>query len=220
MVTEPDWIRSALSQARFAPYLAKADGDIDAAIRLYWWNIDISAAFYTPLHCLELALRNSLHTRLTDQFGRRDWWLVAQLRDPGLQMVTSVRCKRNGRGCAYTADDIVAELSFGFWVSLTSKTYDRSLWVPFLHRAFPLYRGPRRRLHDDLQTMRLFRNRIMHHEPIHHRHLEADHKTILRLLGYMSPSMTDQLKSYDQVVRTLGQRPDRTTLLNRGATDE
>lgn len=47
MVTEPDWIRDALSQARFAPYLAKTGGDIDTAIRLYWWNIDISAAFYT-----------------------------------------------------------------------------------------------------------------------------------------------------------------------------
>lgn len=123
-------------------------------------------------------------------------------------------------GGKYTADDIVAELSFGFWVSLTSKTYDRSLWVPYLHRAFPLYRGPRGRLHYDLQTMRLFRNRIMHHEPIHHRHLEADHQTILRLLGYLSPSLIDQLESYDQVVPTLGRRPDRTTLLTRGARDE
>ncbi|WP_327110538.1 hypothetical protein OHB12_22440 [Nocardia sp. NBC_01730] len=98
MVTEPDWIRDALSQARFAPYLAKTGGDIDTAIRLYWWNIDISAAFYTPLHCLELALRNAVHQRLTDEFKRQDWWGVAQLREPGLQMVTSARSKRTGRG--------------------------------------------------------------------------------------------------------------------------
>ncbi len=35
------------------------------------------------------------------------------------------------------ADDLVTELSFGFWVSLISRTYDRPLWVPALHRAFP-----------------------------------------------------------------------------------
>jgi len=39
----------------------------------------------------------------------------------------------------------------------------------------------------------------MHHEPIHHRHLEADRQTILRLLDYLSPSMARQLKPYDRI---------------------
>jgi hypothetical protein len=209
MSIEPDWVRDVLSSPRFAPYLAKTGDDMAAAIELYWWNVDISAAFYTSLHCLEMALRNALHQRLTIGFGRTDWWAVAPLRKNGPQMVAEAQRKlaTRSRTRAGTADDVVAELSFGFWVSFVSIAYDRSLWVPHLHKAFPYYRGQRRRLHDDLHTALLFRNRIMHHEPIHHRHLEADHQTILRLLGYLSPSMAGQLKLYDRVETVLRQRP-------------
>jgi hypothetical protein len=206
MSIEPDWIRDVLSPPRFAPYLAKTDGDMAAAIQLYWWNVDISAAFYAPLHCLEVALRNAVHQQLAITVGRTDWWVVVPLHENGLRMVEDARGKLAARACTGTADDVVAGLSFGFWVSLVSNTYDRSLWVPCLHKAFPCYRGPRRRLHSDLRTMLLFRNRIMHHEPIHHRHLKADHRTILRLLGYLSPSMVGQLKSYDRVEVLLQRR--------------
>ncbi|WP_203923445.1 hypothetical protein [Rugosimonospora africana] len=76
-----------------------------------------------------------------------------------------------------TADDVVAELQFGFWTSLLSNhrgsQYGRLLWVPTLHRSFPHYHGRRRDLHDNYEAMRLLRNRIMHHEPIHHRDLMA-----------------------------------------------
>lgn len=68
----PEWIREVLSTPRFAPYLARTNGDVEAAIRLYWWNVEISAAFCTPLHCLELALRNAMHERLRTRFDRVD----------------------------------------------------------------------------------------------------------------------------------------------------
>jgi hypothetical protein len=216
MSTEPDWIRDALSAPRFAPYLAKTSGDRHAAIELYWWNVGVSAAFYTPLHCLEMALRNAVHQQLAVRFGRTDWWEVVPLNKSGLRIVADTRSKLATRTRATTADDMVAELSFGFWVSFVSNTYHRTLWVPCLHRAFPFHRGRRGPLHNDLHTMLLFRNRIMHHEPIHHRHLEADHRTILRLLGYLSPAMAEQLTSYDQVRTMLGQRPGRSSSPSRG----
>lgn len=209
MSTEPDWIRDALSEPRFAPYLAKTGGDLRTAIQLYWWNVGVSAAFYTPLHCLEMALRNAIHQQLAANFRRTDWWDVAPLNKGGLRLVEDARSKLATRARPTTADDMVAELSFGFWVSLVSNTYHRNLWVPCLHKAFPFHRGRRRPLHDGLHTMLLFRNRIMHHEPIHHRHLEADHATILRLLGYLSPAMAVQLKSYDPVEAMLRNRPGR-----------
>jgi hypothetical protein len=216
MSNEPNWIRDVLSRSRFAPYLAKSYGNVDAAIRLYWWNISVSAAFYTPLHCLEMALRNAVHQQLVAEFGRTDWWKVAPLNESGLRIVMDTQRKLDTRTCLITADDMVAELSFGFWVSFVSNTYHRSLWARCLHQAFPFYRGARRPLHRDLHTMLLFRNRIMHHEPIHHRHLKADHQTILRLLGYLSPSMVEQLTSYDQVEAVLGQRPDYSFYVGPG----
>jgi hypothetical protein len=218
MTTEPDWIRDVLSPSRFTPYLAAAGGEVGPAVQLYWWNIAVSAAFYAPLHCLEMALRNALHRGLTARYRRTDWWAVVPLRGNGLRMVGDARSKLSSRLQTSCADDMVAELSFGFWVSLVSSAYDRSLWVPCLHKAFSFYRGPRGMLHGDLRTMQLFRNRIMHHEPIHHRHLEADHETAIRLLGFLSPSMVQQLKPYDEVGTVLNQRPARPSSVFRENT--
>jgi hypothetical protein len=211
IVDLPEWIREVLSIPRFAPYLARTNGDLDAAIRLYKWNVEISAAFYTPLHCLELGLRNAMHERLRTRFDRADWWVVAPLSDNGERTVSSAVEKVVGRsGRLYTADDIVAELSFGFWVSLVSRgaAYDRTLWVPALHRAFPFYRGKRKPLHDNLLAMVLLRNRIMHHEPVHHRDLRADHAKIYRLLGYISPRVVKELETFDRVGEVLRRRDE------------
>lgn len=68
--------------------------------------------------------------------------------------------------------------------------------------------------------MLLFRNRIMHHEPIHHRHLEADHQTILRLLSCLSAGMAAQLTAYDQVGFVLAQRPPCVPVTTAEPRDE
>lgn len=116
--------------------------------------------------------------------------------------------RRRRKGTA-GADDVVANLPFGFWVALISSDYDRYLWVPALHRAFPYYHGRRKTLHDNFDAMRRFRNRIMHHEPVHHRHLEADHEKICRLLGYIEPETAAWLGEFDRVPEILAKRPGR-----------
>ncbi len=205
------WMSRAFSAPRLAAYAVAAGRDEAVAERLYWWNIEVSSAFYGPLHCLEVALRNSLHDVLRSAFRRDDWWDVAPLQSHGMRLVGDARatCARRRSG-PVSADDMVAELSFGFWTSLLSNNrhsqYDRRLWVPVLHRAFPHYRGPRRDLHDNLETMRLLRNRIMHHEPIHHRDLAADHRKIYRLLGYIDPEAAKEALALDRVPEILGYR--------------
>jgi hypothetical protein len=216
MSTEPDWIRDALSSARFAPYLSKAGGDLEAAVDWCWWNIGISAAFYTPLHCLEVALRNAMHRQLTATFGRTDWWKVAPLDKGGLRRVEETYSKLSGPARPLKDDDVVAQLSFGFWVSLVNGTYHRRLWIPCLHRAFPHYKGSQKSLRANLHPILELRNRIMHYEPIHHRHLKADHEKILGLVGYLSPSMVKQLTLYDQVEAVLLQRPECPSSGSRG----
>jgi len=105
---------------------------------------------------------------------------------------------------------MVAQLSFGFWVSLLSSGagYDRHLWVPTLHRAFPCYSGSRKNLHENFLTMVLFRNRIMHHEPIHHRDLLADHRKVYQLFGYLSPDAVKCALALDRVATVLARRGD------------
>jgi hypothetical protein len=207
----PPWICSALSLPRFVPYVRAAGGDIDVAVRLYWWNVEVSGAFYGPLHCLELGLRNALHRQLQNLFGRPSWWTVAPLSRAGARMVTEVEAKLRRRAAgAVSADDVVAGLSFGFWVALLSRgeAYDRSLWVPALHRAFPTYPGSRAALHDNLLAMVFLRNRIMHHEPIHHRDLRADHRKVYRILGFLSPELAAVATGLDRVPDVLRRRVD------------
>ncbi|AOS61847.1 hypothetical protein [Actinoalloteichus hymeniacidonis] len=208
----PSWVSATLSIPRFTPYLEAAGSDHEAAVRLYWWNVRVSEAFYTPLHCLELALRNALNSRLRERFARSDWWVAVQLTAQGSRNLEEAHRKVRGRaGKDHSADDIVAQLTFGFWVSLVSRgaAYDRTLWVPALHKAFPHYRGGRAQLHDNLTAMLLLRNRIMHHEPVHHRDLAADHTKILRLLGYISPMMVEMLAEVDRVEDTLRREVER-----------
>ncbi|MGH3898366.1 MAG: hypothetical protein ACRDTA_08940, partial [Pseudonocardiaceae bacterium] len=64
-------------------------------------------------------------------------------------------------------------------------------------------KGKRQPLHDNLLAMVLLRNRIMHHEPVHHRDLRADHAKIYRLLGYISPRMVKELEVLDRVSEVL-----------------
>ncbi|MGV9681014.1 hypothetical protein ACWDSJ_37580 [Nocardia sp. NPDC003482] len=175
---------------------------------LYIWNLQIAEAFYTPLHCLEISLRNSLHEQLKLHFQQEQWWQVAPVdAHTTAKIGEAVRELRKRSTDNPSADSIVAELSFGFWVSLLSRRYDRHLWVPVLHKGFAHYRGQREPLRDNLQAMVLLRNRIMHHEPIHHRHLAADHAKIYILLRYLGPELTEWLQAIDRVPATLALRP-------------
>lgn len=201
----PAWVDAVLSPPRFAPYLAAARGDSKAAIELEWWNLELAAAFVVPLNRLELALRNALHPVLCTSFHRQDWWESAPLDDNGRRKVAEAkRVLARLRGGSGAADDLVAQLTFGFWISLISRTYHRTLWVPTLHRVFS--GAARRELHRDFQNVLVLRNRIMHHEPIHHRHLQADHATVYRLLGRLSPAIVVELIARDCVPAILARR--------------
>lgn len=205
------WMRKTFSAPRLDAYTRAMNHDASAAERLYWWNIEVSGAFYGPLHCLEVALRNTLHDELRSSFAQDEWWRAAPLQPNGIRMITEAdaSCRRRSSS-PITADDIVAELTFGFWTSLLSNNrhsqYDRRLWVPYLHRAFPYYHGRRRDIHDNLETMRLLRNRIMHHEPIHHRDLAADHRKIYQLINYIDVNTAKEALAMDRVPLVLGRR--------------
>jgi hypothetical protein len=206
---ELGWTRVAFSPARLAPYLAVTRGDQAAAMRLYCWNVETSAAFYGPLQCLEVTLRNALHAQLCRSFGRPDWWTAAQLAGGGRRGIDRAMEKLRKRGVRHpSADAVVAELTFGFWVSLLSNRSHRQFWVPALHRAFPGYPGPRRELHAEMCEVLELRNRVMHHEPIHHRALHKDHERVFRLLGRLSPECAALARELDRVPEVLARRGD------------
>ncbi|GGL14547.1 hypothetical protein Sme01_18320 [Sphaerisporangium melleum] len=207
----PAWMRRTLSAPRLAPYLLASGADAERAERLYYWNVEAAAAFYGPLHFLEVCLRNVLHDTLKGHFARSDWWQATALGDHNDRKIREAVARARENAGQYAGripgpDDVVAELSFGFWVSLLSRRYDRTLWVPVVHGVFRNCRETRRALHDGLLSLVLLRNRIMHHEPIHHRDLAADYAKICRMLGYLEPGVARRLPHLDRVAEVLGRK--------------
>ncbi|MDN5858132.1 MAG: hypothetical protein L0H84_05865 [Pseudonocardia sp.] len=202
----PAWVTSVLSVARFDRYRVVTSGESDAAIALYAWNVEVSAAFVVPLHWAEMAFRNVLHARLAGHYGRADWWVAAPLDQNGHRKVGEAQAMLRRLGKNPTiADSVVAELSLGFWVSLLAKHYSRTLWVPLLWRCFP--GRSRLDVHTDYKHVLFLRNRISHGEPIHRRHLAADHAAVCRLLGELSPQALHLARPHDQVPAVLARRP-------------
>lgn len=205
-------VLDAITAERIGPYEASCGGDRATALRLYVWNMEVSAAMWGLLHVLEVAYRNAAHRELTVLFGRPDWWSSPSvgLHPVGGRMVSeAARDLARSRKPA-TPSRMVAELRFGFWVSLLGKgnDYETRLWRPALHRAFPGYRGLRAPLHRELDLARLLRNRIAHLEPIHRRHLAADRITLLRLIGMVSPAIERFARRHDRLPDVLARHDD------------
>ncbi|MFF4773733.1 Abi family protein [Microtetraspora fusca] len=205
-------LQVALSPERLTSYLNASRGDLPSALRLYAWNIEISAALLGPLHCLEITLRNAIDRELTDLYERRDWWDSPSARFDAIT-TSKIRDAKSlaeqGRS-RVVPGHVIAELSFGFWVTLLGghNGYEERLWRPALHRVFPGYRGLRKPLHVNLYHLRKLRNRIAHHEPVHQRHLTADHASILRMLDLLSADIADWARLNDRVPEVLARRRD------------
>jgi len=199
-----------LSADRLGPYVA-AMRSRQGGMRLYEWNLDVSAAFYETLSYLEVALRNALHRRLALHLGRQDWWDAPISLAPEAANMITAAIYQTSRRTGSTPGHVVAALSFGFWVGLLSSggaaEYETRLWRPALHRAFPNYRGPRRVVHQRLVNMRLLRNRIAHHEPIHYRHLAVDYDRMMAILGWISADFAAWVDARSRVPALLAIKP-------------
>ena len=206
----------SLSCERFSTYLDSADGNQAIALRDYAWNTAISAAFYGPLQCLEIALRNAMHRELSIKYGSA-WFdnCDVGLNFDARRTIEEEKARaRHPNGGMIEVPKVVAGLSFGFWVSLIGSgnrfdsdgkaryDYEETLWRPALHLAFPAYLT-RKKAHNPLNYLRKFRNRIAHHEPIFKRHLSRDHERILEVTEWISPETAAWIRHHSRVEELL-----------------
>jgi hypothetical protein len=208
-------LEARLSVDRLATYrAAMPGGDLQAALRLYDWNSAIAAAFFQDLGHLEVLLRNALSDQLASwhtRTGHTGHWyddparVLDAHRHADLNAARD-QIRRNGK--TETPGRIVAELNFGFWRFLLDRRYQTVLWAPALRRAFPNLQ-PRRRdlVYDPVQRLNRLRNRIAHHEPVHHLDLEKRHEDLLRIVGYIDPAAQTWLTAVSTVAAKLQQRP-------------
>lgn len=201
----------SLSIERLDKYVKTVGGDKANALRLYVYNTAISEAFYTPLHGLEITLRNSINIRLAAKFGA-DWYKPDRVRAfqyPLTEMLDDAGGKLAEERKAVTQGGIVAALNFGFWVTVLAPRYDASLWRPALRHAFPNRpRGTERHeVHGALNAIRRLRNRVAHHEPILNRDLAADHALILQVASWICSETATWIAVHSRVPAMLAAKP-------------
>lgn len=151
-------------------------------VDVYFLLQDISSKLFIPLQSLEIFLRNRIHTQLKKTFDRDDWYnddgfYMSDLSHQALKKtLDKLKDEITERGI--TSDDIVANLTFGFWVSMHKSTYlyhDKSLfwennfsevYQNFEHKKANSLEEKMSNIYNQLVIVNDVRNRLYHYEAV------------------------------------------------------
>lgn len=139
------------------------------ALKLYEKNTAYCEALYTVMQGFEVTFRNAIHNRLSADLGSEWWFEQFAFLDVEREAIVRAKVTIERKPQKVTADRVVAELTFGFWVRLFSGDYADTMWGPSLKHIVPsgFERGIVYARFKDLKTLR---NRIAHHNRIIGRH--------------------------------------------------
>lgn len=208
---------TTLSRSRLSPYLLLADNDAVYAHQLYLWNARLAKSFLYPLGVVEVAVRNAMHNALSTAFGTPEWVISPNLHYTYFSPQTlASHGSSKGRlinaknGAIPTPDEMVAGLNFDFWSNILRPEY-APMWQigNALRDTFPLMRPT-----PDLAQARLsiadvnhFRNRIAHHEPIHHLDIRAKMDLLQAVMGFICKDTAAWMKKCSTVMQTFRAAP-------------
>lgn len=217
MLTAQEIFR-VLSEARLSAYRnSPTDTPLDILVR-YFWNVDLCAAFYPLLQQLEVALRNALDRELVHSYGQ-NWFSGSSVLRTARQS-EQVNKALDQAGANASHDDVVAQLSLGFWTSLLGDQHARrtdlqALWPRHLNRVFPSLnaRGATNQLRGRdtvaarMNELREFRNKVFHHEAIWRGHVTGSgtwtlvhiRDNLREAISWISPDLERLVQAFDQV---------------------
>ena len=204
-----------ISAPRFATYLQAMGNDIESALKLYQWNLEVSAAFIVPLQVCEVSARNGIVDVLEMVHGQNWPWSNGFIRT-----LPSPRHHYNPKNDLQsvaqrmpTAGKVVAELKFAFWENMLTRRHDQSLWTPHFRTAFPhsdntipTYKA-RRISKPALESVRKLRNRIAHHEPIFTRNIADEYANIHDIISWRSPTAAAWMDKTQGVTALIPTKP-------------
>jgi hypothetical protein len=144
-------------------------------------------ALYGVIQGLEITLRNSIHRILQRGVGFKDWYDHISLQEPESDSLRLAKKAVGDHHKPVTPPRGIAKINFGFWVRLTASIYEKDLWVPHLHKIFPM-KMMRSLLNKRLLKIKELRNQIAHHECISKRDLESDYMEILETIRWLCPT--------------------------------
>ena len=132
---------SWLSEPRYSKYLEVSRDDDAVALDLYLWNIGLAQAVLKDVSFFEVALRNAYDRAISSTWSGSDHWLLddaspvrrpilrtnkrGQVNDANRLNRNSIDYLRNGLRENATADDIVSNLTLGFWAHMTDRSHGR-----------------------------------------------------------------------------------------------
>lgn len=102
----------------------------------------------------------------------------------------------------------MAKLHFGFWMNLCNRPYEHGrtagprLWPRMAKLAFPncpRSQREREKIRIRLDSIRLFRNRVAHHDPVWDAGFLDRYEEILDTLEWLNPSMRQALERIERV---------------------
>jgi hypothetical protein len=167
-------LNSIFSKARLSPYLKEGDS-ANQVLTKYHANILLSEAMLPTLHYLEVCLRYRIDQVLSYYYSSN--WLIKALcqlkvSEIDINKIEDIKLKVGRKGKrASLHDDIIAQMTFGFWSSFFCKKYDPIIWQRkgAIKTVFPnLARINRKRSYIEARLLKIkeVRNRIAHHEPV------------------------------------------------------
>ena len=208
-------LASTISAPRLGRYIRTCGGDVPNALRLYQWNLEVSAAFFLPLQMLEVSLRNAVAEAIEAAYGP-NWThsrsFMFSLSAPRKAFNSHQHLTKTAARQAVPSK-VIADLNFVFWQKMFVRSHDAALWQPHLRTVFPCVESDRTvqqirgAFHDDLETLRILRNRVAHHEPIFERDLRHDLHLIDTLIGYRCQHTVNWMRRIEQVSALLSRRP-------------
>ena len=195
-----DFLIKNISTERWMTYKKLSQNSGVEAEELYKRNLIYSKELYVILSGLEVVIRNTFHNALKEKFKTDDWLSVGLKKNIFLkhhrnQIDSSIdKLTRNKKG-NYTTPDLIAELSFGFWVHLINAPYEQKFWIFSLKNCFPnkLGKPVRQDIESRLKQCLLIRNKIAHLEPIiknEHQLIQA-YQNAYDLMSWICPQTAD-----------------------------
>ncbi|MBQ3310464.1 hypothetical protein IJG72_00145 [bacterium] len=198
------------SNNRLTSYKFNDNDDNATILQRYLYNIEVSKSLYPLLSILEISLRNRINKAI--EMVIQPEWLLKELNKQNILLPNEhkklldakQKLSQKGHKNIYK-DDLIAELSLGFWIHLCTKRYKAALWHKkgFFRIVFADYPNfsefdKLSKVFPILQLMLKLRNRIFHHEIIINNPygIENCYNDLRKLLGYIS---NDGLHYLDKV---------------------
>ena len=159
-------------------FISKSRLQSYSGLKEYRENILFSKSFYAPLSILEVSLKNSLDDHFIKTIGA-DWLFNKSFIKPQLQIkidnaikILNQNNKLYFKNKQLNHNNLVSELSFGFWMMLLKKPYQQYLRYSDLKQILPNLPSSKDKsinrhfVFTKLNNIRLFRNKVFHYDKI------------------------------------------------------